>query len=87
MNYYLVIFSNRTESLEYSQNLKCYKINHSVIATPQGVGYSCGISVKIYEQNINIALRVLRQKNYVTFSAIYKATYDKKGGYKFMKVS
>lgn len=86
MNYYLVIFSNRTETLDFSNALKYYKIDNGIIATPKGIGTSCGISVKIYEGYFEKALRVLRQKNYLTFTAIYKAVYDKRGGYKFSKI-
>lgn len=87
MNYYLVIFTNRTESLEFSYILKKYRVEHAVVATPKGVGSSCGIAVKIFANNFNQAFKILKSCNFFTLSGIYFAKYDGRGGYFTEKIN
>lgn len=87
MDYYLVVFSNRTETLDYASTLRNNKIPAEVVANPKGLGTTCGISVKIYERFIGPSLRIFRNKMYLTFVSFYKANYNGKGGYTFEKVS
>lgn len=87
MDYYLVLFSNRTETLDFADKLKRNKINCFVVATPKGVGSSCGISVKIFAKFFPAALRIFKNQRYLTFTAFYYAKYNGKGDYNFERIN
>lgn len=87
MDFYLALFSNRTETMDFSVVLRRYRIEHAVIATPKGVGSSCGVCIKIYARFFPAALKLFRLQKYITFHSFYYAKYNGKGDYKLEKLS
>ncbi len=87
MNVYLIIFSNRTETLDFSNLLKKYGVDNSIIATPKGVASSCGISIRLYENSVNYAIRLLQSRAYLTFIGIYKGAANRRGGFDYSRIS
>ena len=87
MNFYLGLFSNRTETLDFAKKLKSYRIDNSVVAVPKGVGSSCGVCVKIPGNQFVAATKVLKANRYATFLGFYEALTVNGGAYEYRKVS
>ncbi len=87
MDYYLALFSNRTETLDFADKCKCNRIECNVIATPKGVGSSCGICLKIFARHFQYAIKIFKMQNYVTFNSFYVARYNGKGDYNLERIN
>lgn len=87
MDYYIILFSNRTETMDFSWVLKRYRIDHAVIATPKGTGSSCGVCIKLYARFFPFALKLFRAQRYMTFYGFYFARYNGKGDYSMEKIN
>lgn len=81
-NYYIITFENTHSTLNGEAILKESKINTVMMPTPTYVTKSCGISLKIREEEIE-KVKVLIKEN--KFSA--KGVYFKDAlGYKFVEI-
>ena len=59
MNYIIITFRSRNETVKFSQFLLNRGIRNSIVNTPKEVGVGCGLSVSISNDNIEIVKRLL----------------------------
>lgn len=70
VSYVIAVFSIRSSTMEFSLLLKNNGIRNSVIETPKAISASCGVCVKISENDVFKAKQVLKVygvKNFVNF--------------------
>ena len=67
MEYYIIAFRSRSDTLAFYEFLKGNGVFVSVVTTPKEAGVGCGLSVKTdksFAPFINNALRLFRRKSY-----------------------
>lgn len=79
MDYILAVFSNRTETITFSQMLKSNRVAHDVISTPSGLGVSCNVSIKFSPSQMRRVVQVFRRNNFLSFSGFYKPISNSRG--------
>ncbi len=71
MNYIIIVFRARTETLSFANILRGYGVPFQIINTPRNLNLSCGISVKIPSNKRDIAEEILRRRKFESFAGIY----------------
>ncbi len=71
MEYIIVAFRSRTETIAFSGLLKNNGIKNEIVNTPKEAGVGCGLSVKIYENYLNAVRRAVRMLKKTSFSGIF----------------
>lgn len=71
MNYIIVVFKARTETLSFANILRGYNVPFQIINTPRNLNLSCGISVKMPAFRRDIAEEILRKRNFQSFAGIF----------------
>ena len=74
MDYILIVFKSRTETLSFSELLKQNKISSAVVSTPKEVSHACGISVKCFSEYRNLVIELLRGRRYSTYTGMFKVS-------------
>ena len=72
MKYTIVMFSSRSETMKFYNTIKNYPGFYSIINTPHSLSRSCGISVKIPDNQIINCLQIIRNNNFVSFKGIFE---------------
>lgn len=72
MEYYIVVFKSRTQTMKFYERLKKNRINVSVINTPRQASLGCGLSVKFFPEDISIIKRLLCSENYHSLGGIFR---------------
>ena len=72
MKYLIVMFGVRSETLSFYNMLKNFEGFCSIVNTPHSLARSCGISVKIGNNLINIAKQLLHNNSFASFKGIYE---------------
>ena len=72
MKYFIVIFSARGETLHFYNLLKNFNGFCSIINTPHSLSRSCGISVKISNNQLDQAKQLISNNKFATFKGIYQ---------------
>jgi hypothetical protein len=84
MDYVLISFRSRTDASSFKEHMKFYGENATLISTPKDAGVGCGLSVKISLSALNMAKKVLKNKNYSALTGIFLVSI--RGGHSFIKV-
>ena len=71
MDYYIVVFRARSQTINFANLLSSYKVQCQIINTPRKVNVSCGISVKFSSKDIYIVEKLLSRRNFETFGGIF----------------
>lgn len=71
MNYIIVVFKARTETLSFARILKGYNVPFQIINTPRSLNLSCGISVKMPAVKRDLAQYIIKQKSFQSFAGIF----------------
>ena len=79
MKYIIVMFTSRMDTMRFYSLIKNFKGFYSVINTPHSLARSCGISVKIGAQQINLAQQIIRNNNFSSFKGIYEINISNNG--------
>lgn len=66
------MFTSRNDTLCFYNLIKQYNGFCSVISTPHSLSRSCGISVKISNNLLNLAKQLISNNKFVTFKGIYE---------------
>ena len=74
MKYTVVVFSSRSETMQFYKVIKNYGLFCSVINTPRTLSASCGVSTKIDNRLIQPSIMVLHKLHLHTFKGIYEIT-------------
>lgn len=69
--YYAVVFKARSETIRFSSLLTSLRVPSEIISTPRLISASCSISVKIRENNLNLAKRLIVANHFHTFIGIF----------------
>lgn len=75
MNYTVVVFSSRSETMQFYNIIKKYGLFCSIINTPRSLASSCGISTKIDYRLISPAKKIINPYSFSTFRGIFKITF------------
>lgn len=71
MGYILAVFAVRTETMQFYNMLKRAGINAMIVETPKSLQASCGISVKLMQNDFSRANNILRTSNMRSFVRFY----------------
>ena len=74
MNYILIVFKSRSETLNFASLLKGQKIPATVVNTPREVSRACGISIKCFSEYTAKILELIRFRRYNSYAGMYKVT-------------
>lgn len=72
MKYLIVMFTSRTDTLKFYNILKNYNGFCSIINTPHTLSRSCGISVKISNNQLVIAQNIVKSTRFASFKGIFE---------------
>lgn len=75
MNYTIIVFRSRNETMTFYKIIANYGLFCSVINTPRALSASCGVSVKIDRRLIAQSLNILKTKKFSTFNGIYEISF------------
>lgn len=76
MKFAVILFTARTQTINFYQLLKSYGIYCNLIDTPRSIQSSCGMAVKFDLHDINTAKDILRRRNFNFFNGIYIVMYE-----------
>lgn len=74
MIYLIFAFRSRTQSIKFSGELRNAGVNNTLIGTPREVSVGCGLSVKIDESAIGVAVAKLHALDLNTFIGAFRIT-------------
>lgn len=82
MDYYIVAFKSRSDTVSFSEFLKSKGVFNVIVNTPKEAGVGCGLSVKpkVNKEIIKKAVRVFGVKSFVGVFQVIE-----KGGKKIVK--
>lgn len=72
MKYTLVMFTSRNDTLHFYNIIKQHNGFCSIINTPHTLSHSCGISVKISNNLLNLSKQIISNNKFYTFKGIYE---------------
>lgn len=72
MKYTVVVFSSRSETMQFYKHIKNYGLFCSVINTPRSLSSSCGVSAKIDNRLIQPAINIILNLNLRSFKGIFE---------------
>ena len=72
MKYLIVMFNSRNDTMHFYSLIKQYNGFCSIINTPHSLSRSCGISVKISNNQITIAQNLIKSHKFTSFKGIYE---------------
>lgn len=67
----LAVFNNRTQALQFANQLKSKGVNIKVINTPREITTSCGLSVMFAFNDMNKARVVINSNKFLSFRGFY----------------
>ena len=76
MKYTVVVFSSRSETMQFYNVIKNSGLFCSVINTPRTLSASCGVSTKIDNRLIQPGIMIIHKLNLRTFKGIYEITFQ-----------
>ena len=79
MKYIIVMFTSRTDTMRFYSLIKKFNGFCSIINTPHSLARSCGISVKISGNQINLAQQIIRNNNFSSLKGIYEINISNNG--------
>ncbi len=72
MKYIVVVFTSRTDTIHFYDLIKQTSTFCSTINTPRCLARSCGISVKIAGNGINLTKQIISSNKLTSFFGIYE---------------
>ena len=75
MEYMIATFRSRTETINFANILRSYKVNVLIISTPRQINVSCGISVKFNAAYEERAREILSRRKFDSFGGLYLTKY------------
>ncbi|MBE5735367.1 MAG: DUF3343 domain-containing protein [Clostridiales bacterium] len=76
MDYILIVYSNRTDTMRLYEYLRRFGIKSVIVPTPNELSASCGLSLKVKYMYLNRVLFAMRSVN---AKSLYKIYAEKKG--------
>lgn len=72
MNYLVVVFNSRNDTMQFYNIIKKYNTYCSIVNTPRLLTRSCGISVKIATGSVELAKNIISSSKFDSFKGIYQ---------------
>ncbi|MBQ8522094.1 MAG: DUF3343 domain-containing protein [Clostridia bacterium] len=72
MKYLIVMFSSRTDTMHFYSIIKKFNGFCSVVNTPHSLSRSCGISIKISNNQLVVAQQILKNNKFSSFKGIFE---------------
>lgn len=74
MEYYIAVFSLRTDTMQFNSLLNRNRIRSTIVETPKSASASCGISVKFSAHDLPIVQKLLAVSGTKSFVKFYKVS-------------
>ncbi len=71
MREFFIVFRSRAEAIRYFELLKTYNISSKVINTPSSVKVGCGLSIKMFSKDMQMAKIVLERGRFTSAVGFY----------------
>ncbi len=71
MREFFIVFRSRAEAIRYFELLKTYNISSKVINTPSEVKVGCGLSIKMFSKDMQMAKIVLERGRFSSQVGFY----------------
>ena len=71
MEYILISFKSRSETLKFAELLKKSGVYATVVTTPKEAGIGCGLSVKTENVNLGFIKRAIYYSGSKSFAAVF----------------
>ena len=75
MKYLVIVFSSRNETMQLYNILKNLNVYCSIINTPRLLSRSCGISVKVLNNNLELIKQLISSNRFSSFKGIFELDY------------
>lgn len=72
MEFMIATFRARTQTLNFANILKSYRVPCEIINTPRAVNVSCGISVRFSPYDLSTVESILARRKFDAFAGIYR---------------
>lgn len=72
MKYIIVMFNVRSDTMRFYNLIKKFNGFCSIVNTPHSLSRSCGISIKISNNQLNLAKQLISSNNFSSFKGIYE---------------
>ena len=70
------MFSSRTDTMRFYGLIKKLNGFYSIVNTPHSLSRSCGISIKIGNNLIPIAMQIVRNNSFSSFKGIFEVNLN-----------
>ena len=77
MNYTVVVFSVRSDTMKFYNKIKNYGLYCSIINTPRSLASSCGVSVKIDKRLVHYTMGIIKALGLFSFKGVFEINYFK----------
>lgn len=74
MEFIVVSFRSRSETIKFSEYLKKNGVNNDIISTPKEAGVGCGLSIKITKDKYPLIKRILSVTKVNSFAGFFLVT-------------
>lgn len=71
MEYLVVAFRSRSQTIKFNEFLGKNGVFSEVVNTPKEAGVGCGLSVKVYLQNLHVVKRAVKITNLNSFAGFF----------------
>ncbi|MEG2451142.1 MAG: DUF3343 domain-containing protein, partial [Clostridia bacterium] len=68
---FFIAFRSRTDAVKYHEMLMTYRLPSKLINTPSSVGIGCGLSVKLFSKDMQLAMTVLERGRFTSAVGAY----------------
>lgn len=72
MKYLIVMFASRTDTMHFYSIIKNHNGFCSIVNTPHSLSRSCGISIKISNNQLSIAQQIIKNNKFISFKGIFE---------------
>ena len=71
MNYFLIVFKSRAQTVRFSLYLKRSGIFYETVNTPKSIQSACGLSIKVKKDYFSIVQKLLKVNGFSGFDGFY----------------
>jgi len=80
MPYYFIVFSSRSQTLNFFKILVDCGFKANIINSPQSVSSICNICIKFFPKDFEAIKKLIISRNFSSFAGVYKYDYNTRSG-------
>ncbi|HHW90046.1 MAG TPA: DUF3343 domain-containing protein [Clostridiales bacterium] len=80
MSYYFIVFSSRSQTLNFFKILIDYGFKTSIINSPESISSICNICVKFLPKDFEAIKKLIINRDFSSFVGVYKYDYSTRNG-------